>query len=67
MFKRSFVARMGDDGVPAESVCGAYLLLRTKVNEDGSRILCSIDQQEQETVNGADVEKKLSPAAQCFL
>lgn len=65
--KNRFVARMGDDGIPAESVCGAYLLLRTKVNEDGSRSLCSIDQQEQETVNGADVEKKLSPAAQCFL
>ena len=60
-----FVARMGDDGTPAESVCGAYLLLRTKVNADGSRSLCSIDQPEQEIV--ADTVKEPSPAAQLFL
>ena len=63
--KNRFVARMGDDGTPAESVCGAYLLLRTKVNADGSRSLCSIDQPEQE--NGADTVKEPSPAAQLFL
>ena len=52
-------------GTPAESVCGAYLLLRTKVNADGSRSLCSIDQPEQEIV--ADTVKEPSPAAQLFL
>ena len=45
--------------------CGAYLLLRTKVNADGSRSLCSIDQPEQEIV--ADTVKEPSPAAQLFL
>lgn len=36
-----------------------------KVNADGSRSLCSIDQPEQEIV--ADTVKEPSPAAQLFL
>ncbi|MFR1478041.1 MAG: hypothetical protein ACLSB9_21365 [Hydrogeniiclostridium mannosilyticum] len=59
-----FVARMGDDGTPAESVCGAYLLLRTKVNADGVK---SLFYRPAGTEIVADTVKEPSPAAQLFL